>query len=215
MWFGQNELDKRLVRAFVQPVTCETLRDLCSPSNYGVARTIPGNGPEKYQRFADMLNRYRDVEMTRENVPTIIELEFQNMRQVYGRGFLSAISKAFWMMKQHPVVIYDSNAWKGLQRLGLSPGYDGYGTYFASWFRFFDHAETQEGLDEALSWLPSSPAARNLVQSGKTDLEEIGRLAASSLFANRTTDMRLFHEGGDSIWSRTGQSMTSRRGVLR
>jgi hypothetical protein len=132
MWFGQGEQDRRLVSSFSNSVTCEMLRDLCSPAKYGVARTVPGNGSQKYKRFADMLNGCRNIVMTRENVPDIIELELANMLRAYGRGFLSAITKAFWMMKQHPVVIYDSNAWTGLQRLKLEPGYNGYRTYFNS-----------------------------------------------------------------------------------
>jgi hypothetical protein len=197
MWFGQGEQDKRLVAEFSNGVvTCEMLRDLCSPAKYGVARTVPGHGPDKYKRFADMLNGYHNTVMTRENVPGIIEREFVNMRNTYGKGFLSAITKAFWMMKQHPVVIYDSNAWKGLQRLGLAPGSDGYPTYFNSWFRFFDDPQTQNGLDEALSWLPESSSASGLIESGRTDASEIGRLALSPLFRNRVTDIRLFYAGG-------------------
>ena len=197
MWFGQGEQDKRLVANFSSGVvTCEMLRDLCSPAKYGVARTVPGHGSDKYKRFADMLNGYRNTVMTRETVPGIIEREFVNMRKAYGRGFLSAITKAFWMMKQHPVVIYDSNAWKGLHRLGLAPGSDGYRTYFNSWFTFFDDAQTQNGLDEALSWLPESSSASGLIESGRADTSEIGRLALSPLFRNRVTDIRLFYAGG-------------------
>jgi hypothetical protein len=197
MWLGQGEQDKRLVANFSNGVvTCEMLRDLCSPAKYGVARTVPGHGPDKYDRFADMLNNYRNTAMTRENVPGIIEREAVNMQKAYGRGFLSAITKAFWMMKQHPVVIYDSYAWKGLHRLGLAPGNDGYRTYFNSWFRFFDDPDTRNGLDEALSWLPGSPSARGLIESGRADESEIGRLALSPLFRNRVTDIRLFYAGG-------------------
>lgn len=59
MWFGQNQQDRRLVSAFSHgAVTCEMLRDLCSPAKYGFARTLPGHGPRKYERFAEMLNRH-------------------------------------------------------------------------------------------------------------------------------------------------------------
>jgi len=148
-------------------VTCEMLHDLCS--RYGVARTIPGHinklGVEgKYRPLADMLNRYRDAGMTRENVPGIVDLEIANMREPYGgRSLRSAISKAFWMMKRHPVVIFDSFAWQGLQRLGLKPGYDTYRGYFNSWFRFFEQEDTKDGLDDALEWLRSSPYTQSLL----------------------------------------------------
>jgi hypothetical protein len=197
MWFGQNEQDRWLVSAFSEgAVTCEMLRDLCSPTKYGVARTVPGHGPEKYGRFAEMLSSYRSTVMTRENVPEIIEGEFANMQKAYGRGFLSAITKAFWMMKQHPVVIYDSKARSGLRQLRPAPEYEDYRSYFNAWFRFFDDPHTQNGLDDGLSWLPESPAARALIKGGKTDSEEIQRLSASTLFRNRATDIRLFYAGG-------------------
>lgn len=199
MWFGQGEQDRRLVANFSSnAVTCEMLRDLCSPAKYGVARTVPGHGPQKYLKFADMLNRYRDTAMTRANVPDIIEQELANMRKAYGKGFLSAIAKAFWMMKQHPVVIYDSYAWNGLQRLGLAPG-SSYRTYFDSWFKFFDKGDTQKGLADALSWLPCSPAASSLIQARRVDASEIQRLAASELFRNRVTDIHLFYAGGGTL----------------
>jgi hypothetical protein len=199
MWLGQGELDRRLVAKFSSsPVTCEMLRDLCSPAKYGVARTVPGHGPQKYLKFADMLNHYQDTVMTRVNVPDIIEQELASMRKAYGKGFPSAISKALWMMKQHPVVIYDSFAWNGLQRLGLAPGSD-YRTYFNSWFKFFDKNDTQYGLADALSWLPCSPVASSLIQAGRVDASEIQRLAASQLFRNRVTDIHLYCAGGGTL----------------
>lgn len=73
--------------------------------------------------------------MTRENVPGIVDLEIGSMREAYGgRSICSAISKALWMMKRHPVVILDSFARQGLQRLGLRPGHDTYRECFNSWF---------------------------------------------------------------------------------
>jgi hypothetical protein len=210
MWFGQCELDKRLVDKFKNGVTCEMLRDLFSPKKYNVARTVPGRGPAKYTRFTDVLNSYRDIEMTKKNVPSIIEREEVNLRNSRGRP-KSAITKSLWMMKQHPIVIYDGNTWKGLQRRGLEPG-NSYSTYFNAWFKFFDDPETEQGLKDALKWLPESPAAQRIVEKARADAakqgqaiaeekgravaDEIRTLAASDLMRNRVTDMRLFHEGG-------------------
>lgn len=200
MWFGQNEQDRRLVRKFSRgAVTCEMLRDLCSPAKYGVARTVPGHGPGKYERFAEMLNSHRDTAMTKQNTPAIIERSLADMQLIYGRGFLSAITKALWMMKQHPVVIYDSNARGGLRKLRPAPEYKDYRSYFDAWFRFFEEPDTQTGLDDGLSWLPESPAAKVLVQSGKADSREIQRLAESELFRNRVMDIRLFYAGGGTL----------------
>jgi hypothetical protein len=179
-------------------VTCEMLHDLCF--RYGVARTIPGHikdlGVEgKYKPFADMLTKYRDAEMTRENVPGIVDREIANMREPYrGRSLCSAISKAFWMMKGHPVVIFDSFAWQGLQRLGLKPGYNTYREYFDSWFRFFEQEDTKDGLDDALAWLRNSPYTRSLLEEGYIHASELDSL----WFRNRVTDVRLcFHGGAD------------------
>lgn len=132
-----------------------------------------------------MLNRYRKTKVSRKNVPIIIENELRNMRKAYGgKTFLSALTKAFWMMKRHPVVIYDSNARKGLWRYGLLPGYKDYSVYFDSWFKFFERDETRRGLDDALAWL-----AKNSVK--KISLQELN----SDWFRNRVTDMRLFYVG--------------------
>jgi hypothetical protein len=150
--------------------------------------------------------------MTKENIPGIVERGVVSMREDYGKGPLSAITNSLWMMKQHPIVIYDDNTWRGLSRRDLTPGYDRYGTYFDSWFKFFDDPETQKGLDDALAWLPGSPAAKQLVEEtqkgaaregqavaaekGRVVADEIRTLAASQLMRNRVTDMRLFYEGG-------------------
>jgi len=210
MWFGQGQLDRRLVEKFRDTVTCEMLHDLFV--KYGVIRTVPGDGVARLKAFAEMLNSYRDTPMTKETISSIVEREVASMREVYGKGPLSAITKSFWMMKQHPVVIYDTNTWEGLWRRGLAPGYNRYGTYFDSWFKFFEEPETQTGLDDALNWLPDAPAVKQLVEDAQKDAlkdglevtaekerlvaEEIKTLAASQLMRNRVTDMRLFYEGG-------------------
>jgi hypothetical protein len=218
MWFGQNEQDKRLVEAFKKSVTADVLYDLFV--NYGVIRTVPGNGPGRLKSFADMLNGYHNIVIAKEDVPDTVEREVINMNKVYGKRPLSAITKSLWMMKQHPIVIYDSNTLEGLRRRNLAPG-GNYRSYFDSWFRFFDNSETQRGLDDATCWLPESPAAKRIVDNAvqkeiakhgntaTTDerqaieiverqkhTHEITALAASPLLRNRVTDMRLFYEAG-------------------
>lgn len=192
--------DRRLVRAFsATEVTCDVLHDLCC--RYGVVRTIPGRVEEvgvdkKYGPLAKMLNSNRAKAMAREDVAEIIDREVINMRKEYGRNLWSAISKAFWMMKQHPVVIFDKFAWQGLQRLRLAPGYKTYREYFDSWFRFFEQADTKRGLDDALEFLPSSPCVQDLLLTGDLDASELSRLTDSVWFRNRVTDIRLCCEGG-------------------
>lgn len=198
MWFGQGELDRRLVETFKNPVTCEMLAGLFSM--YGVARNFLGNDTERYQGFVEMLNSYRDTEMTRDKVPGIIERELDNMNKIYGFNPLSATTKSFWMMKQHPIVIRDKYSCEGLKSRGFAPS-DSYRSYFDCWFKFFDDPETQKGLDDALSRLPDSAAAQKIVKrggegKGEEVAAEIRWLADSQLMRNRVTDMRLFYEGG-------------------
>jgi hypothetical protein len=177
-------------------VTCESLHDLCV--RYRVARTVPGHidaiGVEgKYRAFADMLNKYRKTIMTSENVPHIIDLEVEALRSAYGgRGLWSAISKALWMMKKHPVVIYDSYAWKALLKLHLRPGENTYRQYFEAWFRFFERESTMEGLDDALGWLQSLPHTQELLNAGKIGCDDLD----SIWFRNRVVDLWLWSYGG-------------------
>lgn len=206
MWFGQRNLDKTLVSRFKNTVTCEVLKDLLT--KYGVIRSFLGNDEKRLQPFADMLNGYRDTAMTRENVPGIVEKEVLNMGMVYGASLVSAITKSFWMMKQHPVVIRDTKVLDGMKRRELKPG-STYCGYHNAWFKFYDAPETQKGLDDALAWLPESPAAKRIVAEHLEAAEdgekaakaeaveaEIRRLAALPLVRNRVADMRLFYEGG-------------------
>lgn len=198
VWYPHDRL--LLPQFSAGEVSCEKLHDLCV--SYSVARTIPGHIEElgierKYRPFADMLNTYRDTAMTRENAPDIIDREVANMRERYkGRNLWSAISKAFWMMKRHPVIIYDNFAWWGLQRLGFKPGYEKYREYFNSWFRFFEQEDTKHGLDDALEWLRGSSYAQGIL---KEDDSALGSL----WFRNRVTDMWLCFQGGAN-WLNTG-----------
>lgn len=199
MWFGQGNQDKTLVEKFKSTVTPEILYELFT--KYGVIRSflrhVPCDGKERLQPFADMLNRYRNTPLTTANIPEIFEEELASLYKVYGKTLLSAITKAFRFMRpESPVAIYDANAWEGLRQRGLSPGYNGYRTYLNSWFRFFDHEDTKKGLDDALAWLPESPAAERLLNEDKSTQSEIKELASCPLIRYRSADMRLFYEGG-------------------
>lgn len=194
----QNDLDKTLVEEFKAGVSCENLHSLFS--KYGVIRTIPLNVPRRLERFVDMLKKYEDKQINRQEFPGIVEKELEDLRKIYGKGPLSAITKAFFMTKpQHSsaIAIYDGNTWEGLHRRGLEPGYNGYSAYHKAWFIFFDDPATEKGLKDALAWLPESPAAKRLLaERGEAVAAEINTLAAGPLMRNRVTDMRLFYEGG-------------------
>jgi hypothetical protein len=191
------EQDRQLVCNFsAGEVTCEMLRDLFSPNRYQAARSVPGRIAElgvekKYRPFVVMLNAHRDTEMTTRNVPVVIEQALPTITRAYGTPCLSAVSKAFWMMKQHPVVIYDRKARAGLRRSGLLSGENDYGVFFRSWFEFFERRDTQAGLDEALSWLPNSQSANNFLKAKKVPAPDLTNLAVLQWFRNRVTDMKL------------------------
>lgn len=193
------ELDRDLVAEFSRgPVTCELLSDMSSRSKYGVARTISGHGVPKFQPFADMLNAHRSTSMTRDNVPAVIGDALVRMANYYSRQFPSALSKAFWMMKGHPVVIYDSKAREGLQHHGLPPGDGNYRVYFNSWFTIFDNPNTQHGLDDAVDWLLNSEPANGLRARYGTPFPELEKLVRSDSFRNRIVDIYLFYYRGAS-----------------
>jgi hypothetical protein len=189
--------DRQFIREFsTSEVSCAALHDLCV--KYGVARTVPGYISEagiegKYRAFADMLNKYRNIIMTQQNVPQIMKRETDNMWKAYGgRTFESAISKALWMMKLHPVVIYDAYAWYGLQAVGLKPRDYSYRAYFDSWFRFFEQRDTRVALDDAVRYLMSLPPTQELIGAGTISAADID----SPWFRNRITDVRLWFLGG-------------------
>jgi len=165
-------------------VACELLGEMCW--KYQVARTVPGRGTARYKHFAEMLSKYREQVIRPQEVADIIEKELASMKGIYHKGFLSAITKAFWMMKGHPIVIYDSNARKGLRYFNLNPGDNDYRTYFNSWFTFFDRRETQDGLTDAVEWL---------LKTKKIKDENLRDFVKSDDFRNRVTDMRLFYAG--------------------
>jgi len=186
--------DKKFFDAFSRgPVTCELLRQMAT--KYQVARTVPGHGTKRYEQFAKMLNSFGGKQMTKGNAPEIIEKALQQMEGFYKRRFLSAITKAFWMMNRHPVVIYDRNARRGLRHYGLPSGDNDYRTYFNSWFRFFERPDTQQGLKDALDRLPKSRCAQRLLEKRIISEREVNRLLKSLWFKNRVADMRLFFAG--------------------
>jgi phage terminase small subunit len=118
----------------------------------------------------------------------------QKVEAYKGKTFLSALTKAFWMMKRHPVVIYDSNARRGLRRYGFPSGENNYSIYFDSWFKFFDSAETKRNLDDAVTWLAKkSPYAQDVLKRKSISLKELHELTGSDWFRNRVADMHLFY----------------------
>ncbi len=192
LWFPQ---DRHFVSAFSgRTITCEVVDELCR--TYQVSRSFEGYGTGRYQAFADVLNAHCATQMTRANVVAIVSQALFDLANAYGKTLISALTKALWMMKQHPVAIYDKKARDGLSRCGLLPGEGDYRTYFGSWFAFYDRPETQTGIDDAVSWLPGCPGAQALLGGGKLQAEELEHFAKSEAFRNRIADMRLASLGG-------------------
>jgi len=183
---------------FASEVECEVLHGLAV--DYSFVRSISGHigspddkgGYRKYKPLADMLNSHRSTLITRENVAEIIDREVENMRSVYGKRLWSAISKAFWMLKRHPVAIFDGYADKGLRKLGFKPGEKTYRQYFDAWFAFFEQEETIQGLDDAIKWLAGLPETQRLLEQRKMNLSELNSL----WFRSRVADMKLCVYGG-------------------
>jgi hypothetical protein len=189
-WWPQ---DRHFVREFAGAVTCEMMDKLCV--FYRIHTSIRGIGIDRYKPLAEAVNRHHEAVMTRENTAAIIEGELATLAKVYGREPLSALTRALWMKKQHPVAVCDRFAQKGLTQVGLS-GHRSYLAFYEAWFKFFERPETQSELDEALSWLPESAYAGTLLAARETDANSLKKLAESASFRNRVTDRYLTYRGG-------------------
>lgn len=213
-WCAENYLnniwwamDRRFIQQFSGTVTCSVLHDLCV--KYGVARTIPGLGVNKYQPFVDALNRHtgtlfarsaapRTV-LTRDDVPLVVEQELTALFRAYGTDPLSALTKGLWMKKQHPVVIYDSRARAGMKEAGLNVGYR-YQTYYDAWFELFERSETQSALEDAVAWTPNCSSVVRLLASQQIDGQSLRDFIESPAFRNRVVDRWLTYRGGAINW---------------
>jgi hypothetical protein len=131
----------------------------------------------------------RLLDLDREAVPRIIGQACKDLGERYGKSLPSILGKALWMVKGHPVVIYDSLAWEGLRRGGFRPGYQGYVPYFAAWFKFYDSEETQANLENAIS---------SLVATGALGDSEFKELSIAGRLKNRIADIRLWNIGESS-----------------
>jgi hypothetical protein len=214
-WCAENylnnlwwKMDRQFIQQFSGTVTCTILDELCR--KYSVARTIPGMLINKYQPLADALNRQartvftRGVAaqrtiLTRDDVPLVVEQELTALFRAYGKDPLSALTKGLWMMKQHPVVIYDSMAYKGMTQAGLRPGYR-YQSYYDAWFEFFERPENQSALDDSVAWAPTCASAARLIAAQKISAQSLSDFIGSPAFRNRVLDRWLTFKGGATNW---------------
>jgi hypothetical protein len=120
----------------------------------------------------------------------------KKMEKVCGGRVLSAITKALWMMKGHPIVIYDSLACEGLRQLKYKVRDRNYEAYSRSWFDFFDCSESQ--LKKAQEWLLSSGVAEELAKEWGADWQKVRKFINSSDFQNRVIDKHLWRLGQEA-----------------
>jgi hypothetical protein len=192
LWFPQ---DRQLIAKFSGAIiTCEVVDELCR--TYQVHRNFEGYETQRYRTFADFLNTHRLTRITRDNLVSIVNQGVNALGEAYGKNLISAVTKALWMMKQHPVAIYDKKARNGLSACSLLPGERNYRIYCGSWFAFYDRPDTQSGIDDAVSWLPSSQSAQEILRSGKLQISELEQFTKSEMLRNRIADMRLASLGG-------------------
>jgi hypothetical protein len=165
------EMDRGFIQDFsrrrIEPAA---LCEMCV--TYGVNRNVSGHGAKRYRRFATMLERYQKVQMSSKNVPSVVEEVLRGMRKVYGAGVLSAITKALWMLKGHPVVIYDNFASQGLRQYGLRGRNRNYSAYFKAWIDFFECPDTKRDAGDAQDWLLSSDFVRSLAKEWNSPWDE-------------------------------------------
>ncbi|GEM_PF-5487901 len=106
---------------------------------YGVSRNVPDKkrqGTQRYRKLATILNRLKKRKITKEKVSEAVG----RVSGIYGPRTLSAASKAVWMLKQSPVIIYDSRALRALNEMNnkkkQNPGdYEGFSSAWREVFR--------------------------------------------------------------------------------
>jgi len=192
LWFPQ---DRQLIAKFSGAIiSCDAVDELCR--TYQVHRNFEGCGAQRYQAFANFLNTLRLTRITRDNLVLIVNQGIIALGEAYGKNLISAVTKALWMIQQHPVAIYDRKARNGLSACGLLSGEGDYRIYCDSWFVFYDRPDTQSGIDDAVSWLSGSRCAQEILGSGKLQISEFEQFTKSEMLRNRIADMRLASLGG-------------------
>jgi hypothetical protein len=191
------EMDRGFIHTFSHGrIGPAALREVCV--KYGVNRNIPGHEAERYERFGAILENFRQIEISRETVPRVVEKAVKKLSAVYGERVLSATTKAIWMLRGHPVVIYDNWSCQGLQKQsGLCRLNRNYPAYFKAWFDFFESPDTERGIVDAQEWLLSSDFVRSLAEEWNSPWDETRMFIGSDRFRNRVVDMYLFHLGKD------------------
>ena len=169
---------------------------------YRVHRTFKGSGPERLNHCAAILNEPEKKPELQDDMIMAVQSLTRRVAKIYEKNCLSAVSKALWMRWQHPVIIYDGNALRGLKLFGFRESLTDYCSYYHKWIDFFNRTTTQAEVDAACAWLPTSHYARSIIDKKGATQDQIDGWVKTDWFRNRIVDIRLWIRGtaaGDAV----------------
>lgn len=163
--------------------------------HYGIARNFPGIDNDKTaEAVIDCLLEVSndDTQCTEQKVRILAE----RFKDTFKRLNLSAASKLLWLRYRKPFPIFDSRAFCGLQKLGVTElenqDKQDYKKYANAWKTAYKM--NSDAIQKAVGRLPDAlPFVRDWYQSK----EEIASLAGQDWFQERIFDIYLW-ELGDS-----------------
>lgn len=120
---------------------------------FKVSRNFPTRfdvrcGVERLAPALDILESHRQVALTQANLEATVGCLRRELAEAYGkRDLLSAATKFLWVVRQDPVVIFDSQV-----RTALGTTFGDYGAYVAAWLKKYE--ELAPLVDNACASLP-------------------------------------------------------------
>lgn len=163
--------------------------------HYGIARNFPGIDNDKTAE--GVINCLLKVSSNDTQSPEqkVVKLAEQFERK-FKRFNLSAASKLLWLRHRKPFPIFDSRAFRGLQKLGETELENqdkrDYEKYAKAWR--IAYKRNSEAIQKAVGRLPDAlPFVRDWYQSK----EEIASLASQGWFQERIFDIYLWELGGN------------------
>ncbi len=202
-WIAQ---DSGFVIAFERGPTAGALARLLT--EYKVIRNFKKKdknaGDERFQQFVDVLASVKTVHALANALDSVKVVNHINdgIRPHYEsakhKNFISAASKAAWMVFRHPVAIYDSLACDALRSLGHKFSAGNYEGYYNAWTAYY--ADKKANIEAAARWVTSSDYARRLTDHGATTPQAVEDWVSTDWFQNRICDQRLVWLGsGDNL----------------
>lgn len=199
------DIDRRYVQAFDNALTSKTVGDLLR--EYKAIRNFKKKNEkesdERFQKFVDVLARIRAAHAgvySIEPVKLVTDINAE-IRSHYQsdkhKNFVSASSKAAWMLFRHPIAIYDSLACEALQefKYKFTPG--DYESYYRAWDEYRSASQTK--IESAAQWVATSDYAHRIANHEIATLREIAEWANADWFHNRICDQRLMWRGSKDV----------------